>query len=222
MRVFFYTVLGFPLLAADGVLIASFPAGALFSSRRELWIVAAGAAAYLLVHFFVRKPERLYVWGHEFSHLVAAKVFLRKVHGFHITARDGGRVVIDRTNVAIDLAPYAVPFYAVVAAALASLLRTTSRWVPDVGLAAVSFFVTMHVVFSCEGFLAGQPDVRRSGRIFSAGAAILALLLLVPCLLASGTVSGWDALPRAYRAWAAGSADAARTLLAACRGLLNL
>lgn len=222
MRVFLYTLVGIPLLVADGVFISAFPLGIASSSREEVWIASGGVIAYLALHFFVRKPERLYLWGHEFSHLVAAKAFLRKVHGFHISSRDGGKVVIDRTNVLIDLAPYIVPFYAVLAAAAATAFRTVSPWVPDVYLVVGSFFFTMHLVFSAEGFLSGQPDVRRSGRIFSAGAVILCLLLWIPCLLAPGTAAGWKGALATYRAWIASSGEAARALLAGCRGLLKV
>lgn len=222
MRIFLCTLLGIPLLLADGLLLYSLPLWVGASSRDEGWIVAGGAAAYLAVHFLVRKPERLYLWGHEFSHLVAAKLFLRKVHGFHISSRAGGKVVIDRTNVLIDLAPYAVPFYVVVAAAAAAAFRTVSPWIPDLYLALAGFFFTMHLVFSAEGFLKGQPDLKRSGRIFSAAVVALVLILLIPCLLAPGTPGGWRGALETYRAWAPAARDASRALLSGFRGLLKV
>ena len=78
MRVFLFSLAGIPLLIVDGILLYTFavPAGRL-ATAEEGWIVLGGALVYLLVHFFLRKPERLYLWGHEFSHLVLAKIFFR-------------------------------------------------------------------------------------------------------------------------------------------------
>ncbi len=174
-----------------------------------------GALTYLLVHFFLRRPERLYLWGHEFSHLVLAKIFFREIHQFHISSRNGGKVVLDRTNVMIDLAPYIFPLYSVGIGVTAFLFRRASPWVPDIYLAVASFLFTMHILFSTEGFMAGQPDLRRSGRIFSASVVLFFLLIWIPCLMAPGVSSGWGGAAEAYRAWLSASR-------AACEGILSL
>jgi hypothetical protein len=59
----------------------------------------------------------------------------------------------------------------------------------------------MHVLFSAEGFIKGQPDVKRSGRLFSGAVVLLCLLLWIPCLLAPGAASGWKGAVAAYRGW---------------------
>ncbi|HBX43035.1 MAG TPA: hypothetical protein DEH27_04185 [Deltaproteobacteria bacterium] len=221
VRVFLFSLVGIPLLIIDGVLLYTFPvpAGQL-ATREEGWIVLGGALAYLLVHFFLRKPERFYLWGHEFSHLVLAKIFFRKIHQFHISSRDGGKVVLDRTNVMIDLAPYIFPLYCVGTGVAASLFRQTSPWVPDIYLATASFLFTMHLLFSAEGFLVGQPDLRRSGRLFSAAVVLLFLLLWIPCLMGPGIIAGWTGVAEAYRAWVTAGKDAVRWLLDFVRFLL--
>lgn len=202
MRIFLFSIAGLPILLLDGILLYDLPAqvGA-FHSKEEGWILLGGSIGYLLAHVFLRKPERMYLWAHEFSHLIAAKLFFRKVHSFHITSRDGGKVVIDRTNVMIDLAPYAFPLYSLGATAAAALLKNVSPWVPDLYLALASFLFTMHVLFSAEGFIKGQPDLKRSGRVFSAAVVLLILLLWIPCMLAPGAASGWKGAASAYRGW---------------------
>lgn len=202
MRAFLFSLVGFPLLFVDLVLLATVasPASRLATSD-EGWIVLAGALCYLLLHFLLRKPERLYLWGHEFSHLLVAKIFFRKIHQFHISSRDGGKVVLDRTNVLIDLAPYIFPLYSVGAGLAALVFRRTSPWVPDIYLAVASFLFTMHLLFSAEGFVAGQPDLRRSGRIFSGAVVLFFLLLWMPCLLAPGVSNGFRGAAAAYREW---------------------
>jgi hypothetical protein len=155
----------------------------------------------------------MYLWAHEFSHLIVSKLFFRKVHSFHITSRDGGKVVIDRTNVVIDLAPYVFPLYGIAACAVAVLLKGFSTWVPNLYLALASFLFTMHVLFSAEGFIKGQPDVKRSGRLFSGAVVLLCLLLWVPCLLAPGSASGWKGAAATYRGWFSAAHLTARRLV---------
>ncbi|MBI5575709.1 MAG: hypothetical protein HY896_05025 [Deltaproteobacteria bacterium] len=220
MRIFLFSLAGIPLLVVFGILLYGFPAQAAgMYTREEGWILAGGAALYLAAHFFIRKPERMYLWSHEFSHLLAAKLFFRKVHSFHITSRDGGKVVIDRTNFAIDLAPYVFPLYSIAAACAALILRSASPWVPDVYLATASFLFSMHLVFSVEGFFRGQPDVKRSGRLFSGAVVFLFLLLWIPCLLAPGTAAGWKGAASVYRKWMYASGNDARKLLLYARSL---
>jgi len=213
VRAFLFSIAGIPILLADGILLYTLPGQAAgLASREEGWILFGGSGAYLVLHFLVRKPERMYLWGHEFAHLVAAKLFFRRIHQFHISSRNGGKVVMDGTNVVIDLAPYLIPLYSVAAFAAAAVFRKASPWVPDLYLALASFLFAMHVLFSAEGFLSGQPDVKRSGRLFSAGVVILVLLLWVPCLLAPGVAAGWKGVGAAYGRWFAGAEITARGL----------
>jgi hypothetical protein len=128
--------------------------------------------------------------------------------------------VMDRTNVMIDLAPYIFPLYSVGTGIAASVFRHSSPWVPDLYLAAASFLYTMHLLFSVEGFLAGQPDLRRSGRVFSAAVVLLFLLLWIPCLMAPGVSAGWKGAAAAYRNWLSAAGAAGIRILDHARGLL--
>ena len=204
MRVFTYSIFAVPLLFLDAVLFYTLP-GRLAGrfTAMQGGILLCGAVLYVAFHFLVRKPERLYLWGHELTHLVVAKLFLRHVHGFHITSRSGGKVVIDRTNVAIDLAPYAVPLYNLAAIGPVLLFGGEYSRLREIYLAAAAFLFTMHLSFSLEGFIHGQPDLRRSGRIFSGAVVILFLLLWLPILWAPGTPSGFRGIAGFYREWIA-------------------
>ena len=221
MRVFLYSAIGVPLLIADAVLLWGLPArmASRLTATQGL-ILLFGGLAYLCLHFLLRKPERMYLWGHEFTHLLVAKLFLRHVHGFHITSRSGGKVVIDRTNVAIDLAPYALPFYNVVALLPAALIPGGPPYAGKAYLGAAAFLFSMHLFFSAEGFFDGQPDVRRSGRIFSLAVVLLLLMLWTPILAAPGTRAGFSGLPAFYREWLADGMDSFLSLSARVRSLL--
>ena len=223
MRVVLYSAIGIPLLIADAVLLWALPARMAnrFTMTQGL-ILLSGALAYLCLHCLLRKPERMYLWAHEFTHLFVAKLFLRNVHGFHITSRSGGKVVIDRTNVAIDLAPYAVPFYNVVALLPVTLIAGGPPYARKIYLGAAAFLFAMHLCFSAEGFIDGQPDVRRSGRIFSLAIVLLLLMLWTPVLAAPGTHAGFSGLPGFYREWIAGGMEAVLPLSERVRSLLSL
>ena len=222
MRVVLYSAIGIPLLIADAVLLWALPARMAnrFTMTQGL-ILLSGALAYLCLHCLLRKPERMYLWAHEFTHLFVAKLFLRNVHGFHITSRSGGKVVIDRTNVAIDLAPYAVPFYNVVALLPVTLVAGGPPYARKIYLGAAAFLFAMHLCFSAEGFIDGQPDVRRSGRIFSLAIVLLLLMLWTPVLAAPGTHGGFSGLPGFYREWFAGGMEAVLPLTERVRSLLS-
>ena len=227
MRVFLYSAIGIPLLIVDAVLLFVLPSGmaSQLTMTQGLFLLS-GVLAYLCLHCFLQKPERLYLWGHEFTHLIVAKLFLRPVHGFHITSRSGGKVVIDRTNVAIDLAPYALPFYNVVALLVVALLPVTilaggSPYVRRIYLCAAGFLFAMHLCFSTEGFIDGQPDVLRSGRIFSLAVVLLLLMLWTPVLAAPGTHAGFSGLPVFYREWLHNGVREVRVLSEFVRSLLG-
>ncbi len=222
MRIFLYSAIGIPVLIVDAVLLRSLPvrmANRLTSTQGL--ILLSGALAYLCLHFLLRKPERMYLWAHEFTHLLVAKIFLRHVHGFHITSRSGGKIVIDRTNVAIDLAPYAVPLYNVVALLPVTLFAGGTPHARKIYLGAAAFLYTMHLCFSVEGFIDAQPDVRRSGRIFSLSVVLLLLVLWTPVLAAPGIRGGFAGLPGFYREWLADGMEAAFGLPAYVRSLLS-
>ncbi len=223
MRVFLFSIAAVPLLLVDAFLLLTFtaPAGRM-ATREEGWIMLGGALIYLLMHLFLCKPERLYLWGHEFSHLMLAKLFFRKIHQFQISSRHGGKVVMDRTNVFIDLAPYIFPLYSVGAGMAAVASRHVSPWVPDIYLASGSFLFTMHLFFSVEGFLTGQPDLRRSGRMFSGAVVLFFLLIWIPCLMARGVSSGWGGAAEAYREWISAGGSAGIRFLSFVRSLLYL
>lgn len=222
MRVLLFSVLSLPFWYADGILLYTFPVVRQgFVTGWERVFLSAGVVAYLGIHFFLRKPERMYLWAHEFSHLLAAKLFLRRVHQFHISSRSGGKVVLDGTNVVIDLAPYILPLYSLAALAAVALVGRVSSWVPRAYLPVCAFLFTMHLVFSAEGFVAGQPDLRRNGRLFSGGLVLLFLVAWAPLLVVPGTESGWGGVGAAYREWALAAASAGRSSLVFLRSLLE-
>jgi hypothetical protein len=195
-------LLAIPLFIIDSMLLAAAPGTVTrFYSWNELFPLLGGFAAYCVVRIAIRKPERLYLWGHELTHLIVAKLFLKTVHGFHITSRDGGKVVIDGTNVWIDLAPYLLPFYNLLLLAAAMPFPLSAPWGTTSYLVGTGFLFGMHVAFSAEGFLQAQPDLTRSGRPFSLALTILFIAGIIPLLTIPGLSGGWAHVRDAYAAW---------------------
>jgi hypothetical protein len=198
MRIFLFTIAGLLLLTLDAAFIAgSFPVLSGNYYWEEGGIAAAGASLYLVGSILVRRPERFYLWGHEFAHLLAAKLFMKKVHGFHITSRGGGKVVMEgATNPVIDLAPYFLPFHALLLFAVFSLLPLSFPGKREGYLAAVSCLFALHLDFTVESFVRAQPDLTRSGRLFSLAVVVPVLWGMVPVLAAPGTEAGFGGVVR--------------------------
>jgi hypothetical protein len=123
--------------------------------------------------------------------------------------------------VAIDLAPYALPFYNVLALLPVTLIAGSPPYGKEIYLGAAAFLFSMHLCFSAEGFIDGQPDVRRSGRIFSLAVVLLLLMLWTPILAAPGTPGGYSGLPVFYREWLRGGMEAVLDLSEYARSLLG-
>ncbi len=146
----------------------------------------AGGAVYGVVHFCGWRFDRMYVWGHELTHATAAMLFGFRVHSMKIN-KDNGYVKMDRSNSAVALAPYIVPFYAVLAGlvyTVASLFAQMSGY-RSFFVFAVGFFMAFHFLQTIQVLWeTQQPDLKLAGgRMFSiviivlGNAAVLALVL---------------------------------------------
>src|SRR5947199_6084277 len=77
------------------------------------WVaMAGGAACWLVIFFLLPKPMRLYIFGHELTHVLWVWLCGGKVKKFKATST-GGHVVVTKTNFVIALAPYFFPLYVV-------------------------------------------------------------------------------------------------------------
>ena len=146
----------------------------------------AGAALYCVIHFGGYKFERMYVWAHETTHAVAAMLCGYRVHSITVH-KDSGNVKMDRYNTVVVLAPYFVPFYAILTGLLylavdlfvdASAYRSAFVFV-------VGFFMAFHFVQTFQTLWeVDQPDLKLAGgRIFSAVMIILCNALVLVLVL---------------------------------------
>ncbi|MBN2507815.1 MAG: hypothetical protein JXQ71_14090 [Verrucomicrobia bacterium] len=163
------------------------------------WVVFfGGAASWLGIYLLLPKPMRIYVLGHELTHVLWTWLFGGRVKRFKASAR-GGHVVVTRTNFLIVLAPYFFPLYAVIVVLcflLGRLLWNGSAlqvWFHLLIGAAYAF----HVTLTWNALQTRQTDIASQGYFFSAVVIflgnVLVLLLGIP-LLAGTRISVATAL----------------------------
>jgi hypothetical protein len=145
------------------------------------WAFGGGYALWLVIFVLLPKPTRTYVLGHELTHAFWALLMGARVSGLKVS-KSGGEVVTSKTNWFITLAPYFLPFYAMLFIGLFYLVHafwslTDQLWVLFflVGL-GWSFHMTFTLMIL---FSVGQPDVRSQGVLFSVVTIYLMNLLVI-------------------------------------------
>jgi len=155
----------------------------------EFWIpLVAGAGVWMIAYLLLPKPMWLYVVGHELTHALWAWLFGARVKAFKIT-RNGGHVIVSKTNWLITLAPYFFPIYAVVWGGLFGLLDTLFSNFMDKAwlLFGLGITYTFHLTLTGYVLRARQPDLRREGILFSITVIWLGNLIIL--LLATSLVT---------------------------------
>ena len=175
-----------------------------------------GFAAYPILHFVIVRPTRVYVFGHELSHALAAVLSGARVKRF-VVGKDSGHVLVEGTNTFIALAPYFLPIYSVLVLAA---WRLAAVWVPEPrlrlpGLALMGLTVAFHLVLTLDILtVETQKDLKQAGGVFFSLTVIalanaLVLVLLFKALfphavslrgfglgVAQGTASFWTTTAR--------------------------
>lgn len=178
------------LLAARCPAAAPFAAGMALSTA--LWLVARAAESERGPAGWVwALSSRVYVFGHELTHALAAWSMGGKVHGFHV-GETGGHVDLSESNAFIALAPYCLPLYtAGVVGAWRLLLwlrpEAADGSGPALFLVLVGGTLAFHVLQTLGALSHKQPDVKAAGgALFSLTTIALAnglcILLLAKAL----------------------------------------
>ncbi len=142
-----------------------------------------GAVAYIFIHYKWYNFSRIYVFGHEMTHALAALLCGYRVHKISVK-KDNGFVKMDKTNTFVVLAPYFVPFYTLV---FALVYMGTSCFIElspysDYMLVAVGFLTAFHLIQTFQTLWeTDQPDLKLAGgKIFS----LVTITLVNGCVLA--------------------------------------
>ena len=140
------------------------------TSRAEMMWVAAlgGAGCWLTIFLLLPKPMRVYVFGHELTHVLWTWLFGGRVKKFK-TSASGGHVVVTKNNFLIALAPYFFPLYVVlviVCFAIGHLIWGWERhlvWFHFLIGAAYCF----HITLTAHILQTRQTDITSQGYLFS-------------------------------------------------------
>lgn len=158
-----------------------------FWKSAEFWFFHTGLVLWLicLAGLQGRMLHMAYVFGHEWTHALAALACGGRLLRVPVVSASGGHVVTDRTNLFIRLAPYVVPFYSVLAGTafgLAGLLRPLPEQALWAFYGVLGYTWAFHATFTIRMMRIRQPDFAILGRFFSVVVIGLANLLLL-CLL---------------------------------------
>lgn len=125
-----------------------------------------GIVAYVVLHLLFYKPTYLYVLGHEAVHAGVAWIFGGKIKSFK-ASKDGGSVATDKSNFIIELAPYFVPIYTVIITLIYFVISQSYPISGSIFLFLIGFTLAFHIVATVEIMKIKQPDIVKSGYVFS-------------------------------------------------------
>lgn len=176
----------------------------------EFLLFALGCLAWAGAFWAGWRPMRSYVFAHEMTHLLAARLFGGKIFDWKVSA-EGGYVETNKTNTWITLGPYLVPFYSVLvmlAFGAAAFFLDMAQWHPVRlgGFAGgyrwvwllywlIGFTWCFHLTFTVRTIHTEQGDLTRNGEFFSLLVIFLVNLALIFAMFvaASPSVSFADA-----------------------------
>ena len=144
------------------------------------WALPIGFALWVAIYFLLPRPFRTYVLGHELTHAMWALMMGGRIGKLKVD-RNGGHVLLSKTNFVITLAPYFFPFYTFLVIAAYYLAGIWIEIDPYKAwwLGAVGFTWAFHVTFTLNMLAEQQPDIQEHGRIFSYAIIYLMNVLVI-------------------------------------------
>ena len=165
-----------------------------FDGHQVVIPLVSGFAGGLIFFVFVSRVPVLYVFGHEMTHWLVAKCFLRKTGSIKIGV-GRGHVQVERPNLWIVLAPYFVPLYALVwvgAYGVGQMIFGTPR--PGVAIGfniGLGITYAYHLKMTAYALSRAQSDLNMHGVFFSLSLIIcFNIALLLFCLIVASAQWG--------------------------------
>ncbi|MCG2726118.1 MAG: hypothetical protein L6420_07680 [Elusimicrobia bacterium] len=140
-----------------------------------------GFLIYIPFHYHGSNNGYLYVLAHELTHAIAAILNGIKIKKISVK-KTSGYVTLSRDNTFISLAPYFIPFYAVIISSIyfiAGGFTDLSKY-RIIFVALIGFFTSFHIINAAEITFFGplQSDLKKAGgRIFS-----FVIIIFLNCL----------------------------------------
>ncbi len=175
------------------------------SRSRVLLPVGAGFGGGLLVFTLGSRFLILYVFGHELTHWLVAKLFRRRTGRFRVGVTSGS-VAVERPNIWITLAPYFIPVYALICIGIYGVVNCFMRPVPPDAvvkgfMAAIGVAYAFHVRLTIFAASRAQSDVAAYGRFLSLSLVLccnVALLFLALVVASRAWHHGLVAFVRSF------------------------
>lgn len=153
-----------------------------------------GFGVGLLFFSLISRFLVLYVFGHELTHFLMAKIFRRETGRFRLGTASGS-IAIERPNIWITLAPYFIPVYTLLwigCYGMTSFLwHEPAAWLPQVFAAGVGVTYAFHVRLTLYALARQQSDLRYYGRAVSLGFIAFCNILLL-YIGAIGATGNWQ------------------------------
>ncbi len=128
-----------------------------------------GCISYLIFHTIIFKPDRVYVFGHEMMHAVAAILSGGKVGSIKVSKK-GGSVTTNKSSTLISLAPYFFPFYTLLVIIIYFILLSIGKEGPAFTkpfMFIVGFTLIFHIVLTIDVLKIKQTDLLGTGYFVS-------------------------------------------------------
>jgi len=128
-----------------------------------------------------RKTSFFSTFEHEFTHLLVGILFFKKPHGFTVSESEGGVVSLYGGNFLITLAPYFLPTFTYILLPFYFIIN------PKFHLyyfAVLGFFTSYHILSTMREFSYKQPDIIKSGKVFSTFFLLFANIFVYGFLIA--------------------------------------
>lgn len=169
------------LLLTYALIWAELEAAVFFPKDHLTWVFAGGFLLGSTLFTMVSRMTPLYVFGHETTHWIMAKLFFKETGKFRCGG-SSGYVEIKNPNVWIILAPYFIPFYFLLFTGIWGLLDlfypgALGTFHPLLaGLLGLTY--SYHLVLTFIALGKGQADLKHKGKVFS-----LSMILVMNALL---------------------------------------
>lgn len=146
----------------------------------NLFLLIGGFFIYPIFHIVIIKPMYIYAWGHEVVHVIATWLCGGKVTSFHVS-REGGSVTTSKTNLFIRLSPYFIPIHTILLVLLYWILSNffDMRQFSKEFVLLIGFAMSFHIFMTIEVMKMKQPDILKTGYIFSVFFIYLANISIV-------------------------------------------
>lgn len=143
-----------------------------------------GFGVYLIIQILFFKPMRIYIFGHELTHAIGALLCGSKIKQFKVNKK-GGSLSVSKSNFFISLVPYFFPLYTALIVLSYFVVKQFTNIDPFTQwfMFAIGFSLSFHLALTLHAILEGQPDIKKTGIIFSLVLILIVNIIVIELIL---------------------------------------